>query len=83
MAKTKTTIMLPEALLIAAKRHAAEQRCSLGTLVERGLRRELQGGGRGRASKRRTIRWVTVPGDLPRGLQIRDRVAMHDWLRRG
>ena len=78
--KTKTTIMLPEDLLVAAKRRAAEQRCSLGTLIERGLRHELAG--RRKTSRSRRIRWVTVPGKLPRDLDLRDRAAMHDWLTR-
>ena len=77
----KTTIDLPDELLIAAKKRAAELRCTLKTLIERGLRRELSDRRTIRA-KKRTIRWVTVPGGLPRGLDIRDRAAMHDWLRR-
>ena len=34
----KTTIELPDELLVAAKQRAAELRCTLNTLVERGLR---------------------------------------------
>ena len=78
----KTTIELPDELLIAAKKRAAELRCTLRTLTERALRHELSGRrGEGKARKR-AIRWVTVRGGLPRGLDIRDRAAMHDWLRR-
>lgn len=77
----KTTIELPDDLLIAAKRRAAELRCSLRALIERGLRHELLGG-TPRRSKRRGIKWVTVRGGLPAGLDIRDRAAMHDGLRR-
>jgi hypothetical protein len=78
----KTTIELPDELFIAAKKRAAELRCTLRTLVERGLRHELasrKGTGHG---KRRTIRWVTVRGGLPPGLDVKDRAAMHDWLAR-
>jgi hypothetical protein len=78
----KTTIDLPDELLIAAKKRAADMRCTLRTLIERGLRRELSERRRGRGAKRRVIRWVTVPGGLPPGLDLRDRAAMHDWLRR-
>jgi len=78
----KTTIDLPDELLIAAKKRAAELRCTLRTLIERGLRHELSTRGGGRASKRQTIRWVTVRGGLPPGLDVRDRAVMHDWLRR-
>jgi hypothetical protein len=30
----------------------------------------------------RPIRWVTVKGGLPEGLNVADRASMHDWLRR-
>jgi hypothetical protein len=82
MGKTKTTVMLPGQLLVAAKRRAAEEGCSLGTLIERGLRHELLGRTPAGAPKRRRIHWVTVAGGLPRDLNTRDRAAMHDWLRR-
>jgi len=78
----KTTVELPDALLIAAKKRAAEDRTTLRELLERGLRRELKerrhpaAGGAGRR-----IRWVTVEGGLPEGLDISDRARMHDWLR--
>lgn len=78
----KTTIDLPDALLIAAKQRAAELRCTLRSLIERGLREELSGRRAGRRRKRRRIRWVTVEGGLPPGLDPSDRAAMHDWLRR-
>ena len=48
--KAKTTIELPEELIIAAKRQAVERRTTLRTLVERGLRTELR---RGRAPRAR------------------------------
>lgn len=28
-----------------------------------------------------TIKWVAVDGGLPRGIDLSDRAAMHDWLR--
>jgi len=78
----KTTIDLPDELLIAAKKRAAELRCSLRTLVERGLRHELASGGPSRPRRKRVIRWVTVRGGLPPGLNLSDRAAMHDWITR-
>jgi hypothetical protein len=78
----KTTVDLPDALLIAAKQRAAELRCSLRTLIERGLRSELSSGRSPRPPKRRAIRWVTVRGGLPPGLDVSDREAMHNWLAR-
>lgn len=76
----KTSIELPDDLFIAAKQRAAELREPLRALVERGLRAEL-GRGKGRpAAKPRAVRWVTVAGGLPAGLDIADRAAMHEWL---
>ncbi len=76
----KTTIDLPDDLLIAAKKKAAETRSSLREIFERGLRRELsEPRRRGRG---RQIRWVTAPGGLPPGLDVADRAAMHAWLSR-
>ena len=78
----KTTIDLPDDLLIAAKKKAAECRTTLREVFERGLRREL-GELRGRGRRRvRAIRWVTVQGGLPPGLDVADRAEMHEWLRR-
>jgi len=78
----KTTIELPDGLLIDAKKRAAELRCTLRALIERGLRHELSQAKRGILTRRPRIRWVTVRGGLPRELDVRDRVAMHEWLRR-
>lgn len=78
----KTTIDLPDDLFIAAKKRAAELRQPLRALVERGLRAEI---GRsavpGRKAKPVKIRWVTVAGGLPAGVDVADRAAMHEWLR--
>jgi hypothetical protein len=82
MGPVKTTVELPDDLLIAAKQRAAELRCSLRTLIERGLRRELSADRTAGRSRKRVIRFVTVRGGLPPGLDLRDRGAMHDWLRR-
>lgn len=78
----KTTVDLPDELLIAAKKRAADLRCSVKTLIERGLRRELATRPVGPRRKKRVLRWVVVPGGLPDDLDLRDRSAMHDWLRR-
>jgi hypothetical protein len=78
----KTTIELPDDLLIAAKQRAAELRCSLRAIIERGLRRELSTDRTPSRSRKRVIRFITVRGGLPPGLDLRNRSAMHDWLRR-
>ncbi len=77
----KTTIELPDELLIEAKKSAAEARTTLRQLFERGLRRELAASRRPR-QKTRAIRWVTVKGGLPPGLDVSDRARMYEWLSR-
>ena len=79
--KVKTTIELPEELIIAAKRQAAERRTTLHTLVERGLRNELRSG-RAPRVRRTAIRWIAVDGGLPDELDVSDRAATMDRLRR-
>jgi hypothetical protein len=78
----KTTIELPDELLIRAKQRAAELRRPLRALVEAGLRRELEQGRAKKRERRTTIRWVTAPGGLPNDLDVADRERMHDWLQR-
>ncbi len=78
----KTTIDLPDDLLIAAKKKAAESRSTLREIFERGLRRELSEAGRSGRRRTPAIHWVTAPGGLPPGLDLSDRAGMHDWIRR-
>lgn len=75
----KTTVDLPDDLLVEAKKRAAEQRRPLRNLLADGLRAELEKGRSGGPSKRK-LRWVTSPGGLP-PVDISDRAAMHEWLR--
>ncbi|MSP61170.1 MAG: DUF2191 domain-containing protein [Myxococcales bacterium] len=75
----KTTVELPDDLLIAAKKRAAETRTPLRALIEQGLRALLEGAAS--APRRRKIAWVTVKGGLPPGLDVADRESMHEWLR--
>ncbi len=77
---TKTTIEIADELFVAAKRHAAGHRTTLRTLVERGLRAELRGAGPRKTPAK--IRWVTVDGGLPKGIDVADRAAMIDGLQR-
>lgn len=75
----KTTVELPDDLVIEVKKAAAERRTTIRDLVERGLRRELAAG-ESPDRVRRRIRWVSVDGGLPPGLDVADREAMHDGL---
>jgi hypothetical protein len=74
----KTTLELPDELLIAAKKKAAEQRRPLRALVEEGLRVVLEGPKR--QDRKRTVRLVTVKGGLAPGLDLSNREAMLNWI---
>lgn len=76
----KTTVELPDELLIEAKKRAAELRRPLRSLLEKALREYLR---RDRlpTRTRREIQWVTVDGGLPPGVNVSDRARMHEWLR--
>jgi hypothetical protein len=75
----KTTVEIPDELFVAAKREAASRRTTLRTLVERGLRAELRARPATRPAR---IKWVTVDGGLPKGLDVADRAAMIERLSR-
>ncbi len=77
----KTTVDLPDDLLIRAKKRAAETRTPLRVLIERGLRRELAARKRSTSGGApRKIRWVVVPGGLPPGVDVSDRAALVSWM---
>ncbi len=78
----KTTIDLPDELLIAAKKRAAELRKPLRELVEEGLRRQLAESRNGKRARGKKIRWVVAKGGLPKGIDLADRTRMHEWLGR-
>lgn len=78
----KTTIELPEDLLIEAKKRAAELRRPLRDLVEEGLRAQLRRKGSRSRKPSAKIRWITVRGGLPPDLDLSDRSRMHEWLRK-
>jgi len=81
VARMKTTVDIPDDLLLAAKREALESGRTLRELVTVGLRHELAAPARPRR-KRASFRLVTVPGNLAQGLDLSSREAMHDYLRR-
>jgi hypothetical protein len=74
----KTTLDLPDELLIEAKKRAAEQRRPLRALVEEGLRMALRKPAAQPRTKR--VRLITVKGGLPRDLDLSNRESMHNWL---
>jgi len=74
----KTTLELPDELLIEAKKRAAEQRRHLRALVEEGLRLVLRKPDE--KPRKKQVRLITVKGGLPRDLDLSSREAMHEWL---
>lgn len=76
----KTTVDLPDDLLVEAKKYAAEKRTTIRALIERGLRRELSKEDYPRQARRPAIRWVTVDGGLPPAVDVADRAKMMEWL---
>lgn len=76
----KTTLDLPDELLIAAKKRAAELRRPLRSLIEEGLHHVLKTGGRVRARKPKFAP-PTVRGGLAGGLDLSNREQMWEWIR--
>jgi hypothetical protein len=76
----KTTVELPDDLLIEAKKRAAELRVPLRQLLEEGLRARLRQKKRPDRAQKNRILWITVPGGLPKGLDPSDREKMHAYL---
>ena len=74
----KTTLELPDELLIEAKKRAAEQRRPLRALVEEGLRLALRKPEK--QPRKKQVRLITVKGGLPSDLDLSSRGAMHEWL---
>ena len=74
----KTTLELPDELLIEAKKMAAEQRRPLRSIIEEGLRMALRKPQLRKPAKR--VRLITVKGGLPKELDLSNREAMYEWL---
>ena len=76
----KTTLELPDELLIEAKKAAAEQRRPLKALIEEGLRMVL--GGPVKKTQPKRVRLITVKGGLPRDLELSSREKMYEWIKK-
>ena len=74
----KTTLDLPDELLIRAKKAAAEQRKPLRAIVEEGLRMVLRDPST--KTKPKQVRLITVKGGLPKDLDLSNREKIYDWL---
>ena len=78
----KTTVDLPDDLLIQAKIRAAQERKTLREIIEVALRKELNRYNQKVRSPRDSIRWVTVPGGLPAGIDAADRETWYKMMSR-
>ena len=79
----KTTIDLPDDLLIKAKVFAAQKRKPLREIVIAGLQRELEADDPVPKDKEKPlIRWVTVEGGLPPGINPANRESLVNLLTR-
>ena len=78
MGPMKTTLDLPDELLIEAKKKAAEQRRPLRALVEEGLRMVLKKPGR--SPRKKMVHLVTVKGGLDPDLDLSSREKMWEWI---
>ena len=76
----KTTLELPDELLIEAKKLAAEQRRPLRAIVEDGLRMVLRKPET--RVRKKQVRLITVKGGLPSDLDLSSREAMYEWLQK-
>ena len=74
----KTTVDLPDEILIEAKKRAAELRRPLREILASALRSELDS--TAAPTRGRKIRWVTVKGGLPPDLELSDRARMYEWM---
>ena len=74
----KTTLDLPDELLIEAKKVAAGQKRPLRALIEDGLRMVL--GKPVTRTRKKQVRLITVRGGLPADLDLSNRETMHEWL---
>ncbi len=75
----RTTLDLDDALLVAAKKRAAERRVTLTQVIEDALRAALETA----AAPRRPLRWATVRGEWPPAVDVADRRALYETLEDG
>ena len=78
----KTTVDLPDDLLIEAKIRAAKERKTLREIIEVALRKELNRDSQKDRSSKASIHWVTVSGGLPTGIDVADRETWYKIMGR-
>lgn len=78
----RTTFDLDDALFIAAKKAAAERRCTLRQLVQTALRKEIEPRTMPQPGWTRRLRKYRAPAGLAPDLDVSSRGKMYDWLDR-
>jgi len=76
----KTTVEIDDALLIRAKKRAAELRRPLRSLIQDGLRDQLAKRRAPDKTGRRRLKLPAVDGGIPKKARLDDREAMYAWL---
>jgi len=74
----RTTVRLPEELLLRAKRHAAAHGRTLTGLIEEGLRIVLAEGSKSRPSRRVLPRISVATGGLASGMDLAASAALQE-----
>lgn len=77
----KTTVELPDDLMVEVKVAAARRRVSLRTFFEAALRKEIIAAPVRRA-RPKPFHWTTVPGGLAPGFDVSNREKMYEWFDR-
>jgi len=77
----RTTVDINDDLLVRAKKRAIELHKPLRSLIEDGLRLCLKKTAQSR-KKNKKIQWIIADGGLPKGLDLADRSAMQEWIRK-
>ena len=78
----KTTIDIPDALMIRAKKRAVELRRPLRELVIEGLTARLRSAPAPTTRKKKNIRWVVTQGGVAPNLNVANRDELTAWLQR-
>ena len=78
----KTTIDIPDSLIIRAKKRAVELRKPLREQVIAGVREQLRPTPTSATRRKKKIRWVTTNGGVPPNLNVANREELAVWFQR-
>jgi hypothetical protein len=78
----KTTVELPDELMVEVKVAAARRRCTLREFVEAALRREMAHPVKSGRAKPPRLKLTTSRGGLAPGFDAANRETMYNWIGR-